>query len=470
MEEALRIDSRDVEDLLSLSPVQRGMLYYAIAQPDSYAYCAQLALSLKGDIRPELFRQAISAMAYRHDMLRTVFRWQGLSSPVQIVLRGKEPTFSYSTSAGTDEVTLDVLKREELSGIQLAVSPVRFLLSARAKNEHMLVISWHHILYDGWSNALLLEELLNSYEQICNGDGVETAVASSYKSYIEWCSSQDTVEHVSYWSSYLQGFAKPTPLPASNRLRSGQARARSYSFSLSRQLQEALQSLLIMEQTTLAVLAYSAWAVLLYKYTGHEDLVFGATSSGRDMNLPRIEQLVGLCIHTLPLRVQLDQESTLRDIVEQVTTNWRSCLRYEAADPMKIRQASELNDEASLFNSVVVVENYPLPADRWKQGAAGDKDRLIIKDYEMQENTEFALVLGVMPLFHNLFTLQYDEGLYDEEVIARLGRHFELILNAMVSRMNQCLSTIEWASELVHAQEGLERMGLEKKLEFDFEL
>jgi hypothetical protein len=461
------IDSNNVEDLFELSPVQRGILYYSISRQQSMSYRAQLMLKLNGEISVELMREAVKMVTARHGMLRTVFRWEGLSHPVQIVLKEQKPSFVFHPTLNLQLAGgMEAVRQNELIRLDLTEQPVRFLLCEAEYRNYHLAISWHHILYDGWSNALVVQELLSVYDCLLTGKAMQPVPKISYKDYIRWCRDSDMNRQERFWSAYLEGFRRTTALPAAKPWRRKDSAAReSHVSAIGEELLQGLQELATAEKTTLAILIYTAWAILLYRYTGQKDVVFGATSSGRNADLPHIGQMIGLCINTLPLRVTLQDDQSLKQIVKEITKIWRSCLPYESSDLLDIRRCSELSDEAPLFESIVVVENYPVDAGIWakEDGEAG------VNDFELFETTEFNLVLGVLMPYRNSLVFQYNAGLYDEQTIQPLARHLLFLLDRMAKEFNQPLSAIEWVDREDRRSMLCEREASETHWDFSFD-
>jgi non-ribosomal peptide synthase protein (TIGR01720 family) len=293
-----------IEDILPLSPLQEGLLFHAlydVQAPD--VYTVQLVLGLAGRLDVHALEAAVAALVARHSSLRAAFAHENLSRPVQIIVPPMMVPLRH-----LDLSLLDEAQRAERLGGILAQDRsarfdlgcpglIRFTLVRLSAAEHRLVLTNHHILLDGWSMPVLVQELLTLYGH--KGDGGVLARATPYRDYLAWIARQDRTAALAAWRDALAGLEEPTLMAPHARTRAPVAPQRMV-LALSERLTAALSEAARRQGVTLNSMLQAAWALLLGRLLGREDVVFGVTVAGRAPELSGIESMVGLFINTLP--------------------------------------------------------------------------------------------------------------------------------------------------------------------------
>ncbi|MEK7326066.1 MAG: condensation domain-containing protein, partial [Chloroflexota bacterium] len=288
----------NVEDIYPLSPMQAGMLFHSLYDSASRTYFEQMHCALRGKLNVAAFERAWQKVTERHPILRTAFVWEGLEEPLQVVQRQVElPLMSFDwrdLSRDQQEAQLDTfLQADKAQGFALSQAPLmRLALMQTGADTHYFVWSHHHLLLDGWSLPLLLQEVFAFYEAHQQGQAIQPESARPYRDYIAWLQERDAAQAESFWRRTLKGFAAPTPLVVDRKLKDETEYAVERT-RLSAEITSALQSLARAQQVTLSTILQGAWAILLHRYSGEEDVVFGATVSGRPADLPGAETMVG---------------------------------------------------------------------------------------------------------------------------------------------------------------------------------
>ncbi len=295
---AQRAGTTNVEDVYPLSPMQRGMLFHRLLTPEDDVYFDRLTCTLEGDLDRAAFRRAWQTVIERHAVLRTAFVWEKVQEPVQMVCRRlpldwQEEDWSGLPPAEREERWRLFLAADRRRGIDLGRPPLlRFFLARTAEREHRFAWTHHHILLDGWSLPLLLQELFVAYRTAANGhaphepDAPRLPPAPAYRDYIAWLRRQDVAAAETFWRSALAGFSTPS-------LVAGEPRAAKLDPKIdgdgSGHLATALPTagLALLRATaaglrlTLGTVLQGALAVVLSRRTGLDDVLFGAVVSGR---------------------------------------------------------------------------------------------------------------------------------------------------------------------------------------------
>ncbi|MCR8843802.1 amino acid adenylation domain-containing protein [Paenibacillus sp. SC116] len=433
MVEAKQIDRDQVQDVIGLTPLQEGMLFHYVNPQDREHYFEQLCVWLEGDVKGELIQLAWNFVISANEALRSVFRWQQLKAPLQIVLKKWELSIinhdcSHMT-AEQREGYLDSLKKaDRQQGFDLTEVPFRVILCKESEQRYAMIVSNHHILYDGWSNGILLTEFLDVYERLYRGLPYTPDSKTSNKVYLKYVQSQSKTMQEQYWRSYLAGFDTKSLLPA-HHARSVQENSPGVRiFKLTAEQTKEVTQYVRSQKITLAAFVYAAWGVLLQRYTNSMDAVFGTTVSGRTDKVQGMNSMVGLYINTIPCRVTTGESETVSQLLKRMEEMLRDRNDYEATPLVDIHGCSDIDTREGLFESVLVFENYPLNA------ALQNENRIVrYTGFEMRESTPYEILLSIHPWDELAFELQYAQHKFSSDMIAQFSQHF---LNLMQEMMN----------------------------------
>jgi surfactin family lipopeptide synthetase C len=436
----------NVEDIYSLSAMQAGMLFHRLYAPRSPAYFEQLTCTLTGDVDPATLRQAWETALNRHAVLRTSFLWDGLDQPLQIVRRKvalpwQEYDWRDCGERESEERLETFLRDDRTAGFELASAPLmRLTLIRVGKQRYRFIWSHHHILLDGWSVGLVLKEVLLGYEMLKSGRPIPSPAVRPYRDYIAWLQRQDLASADAFWRERLRGFAAPTPLdvghapsrPAGNGDDQDEQRVR-----LSRRLTSALQAFARQHQLTLNTLVQGAFAVLLSRYSGTSDVVFGVTVAGRPAELPGADVMVGLLINTVPARVHLRPDDRALPWLKQLQLEQAEARPFECTPLARIQASSECPAGAALFESILVFERFPV--DEALQEAS---QSVRIDEVSSFERANFPLTLVALPGQELVLRAIYDARRFDSATIARMLGHMENLLQGIVAAPARALSDL----------------------------
>ncbi|RMF26124.1 MAG: non-ribosomal peptide synthetase, partial [Chloroflexi bacterium] len=285
---------KNVQDFYPLSPMQQGMLFHSLLAPEAGMYIEQLSCTLRGDLDVSAFTRAWQRVVDRHPILRTAFIGEGLKEPIQVVHRRVRLPIEQqdwrTLPPAEQEARLErFLEAERQRGFQLSKPPLMRLALIRVEERaYKFVWTHHHLLMDGWSLPILLQEVLAFYEAFRQGRDLYLPPSRPYRDYIVWLKKQDMARAEAFWRRLLKGFTAPTPLTVDRRPAGDgdgsppeETDYRKLDILLSAETTAALQALARQHQLTLNTLVQGAWALLLSRYSGEDDVVFGATVSGR---------------------------------------------------------------------------------------------------------------------------------------------------------------------------------------------
>lgn len=300
---------------MSLTPMQEGMFFDYLGSPGSSRYFEQLSLTLLGEIDRQAIEAAWNVVIETNEMLRAVYRWEKIKEPVQVILKTHPVDLRYYDLSGQDihdqEKLLEKIKKaDRAEAFDLRRVPFRVTLCQTAKNKAEMIISNHHILYDGWSNSIILKELLNAYDDILAHGQSPKINKSKFKDFLRWLQTRGNKdEQEKFWKHYLLrdsdkkiDIDKPGKFQVRRKKRESQS-VSQYFFPFPGELNEKLLSFVKQHKITLSTLLTGGWGLLLREYNGVEDIIFNTTVSGRRAKIKGIEDMVGMFINTLPLRI-----------------------------------------------------------------------------------------------------------------------------------------------------------------------
>ncbi|MEA5581861.1 amino acid adenylation domain-containing protein [Nodularia harveyana UHCC-0300] len=426
--------NKNVAAIYPLSPMQQGMLFHTLYSPESGIYFEQFICTISGKLNVPVFQQAWQQVVERHPVLRTLFVWENRKKPLQVVRHQvKLPWIEYDwRSVSPSEQQRQVeefLVSDRTQGFKLDQAPLmRCALLQLAENTYEFVASFHHLLVDGWSLPILFQEVFAFYEAGNRGESISLTTPRPYQDYINWLQNQDIAAAENFWRQKLQGFTAPTPLGVDQNV-PGKGNFLDVKFELPSQTSATLQSFAQQHRVTLSTLVQGAWSVLLSRYSGELDVVFGATVSGRPPTLAGVESMVGLFINTLPVRVQIPEDTAIVPWLQSLQSQQVEREQYAYSPLVDIQTWSQVPGGMSLFESLVVFENYPVDAALQEPLESLDIDH--VRTFEIT-NYPLTLVAAAQQTLSG--RIIYDCDRFDAATVTRMMGHFQNVLTAIVTQ------------------------------------
>jgi non-ribosomal peptide synthase protein (TIGR01720 family) len=438
-----------IEDIYCLSPLQQGLLFHSLYAQNSRMYFQQKIFTLHGKLHIQSFQQAWQQVVNRHPSLRTIFIWEEIDEPLQVVLKQADISWDIQNccqmSAKEQEQLLQANLQADLQqGFSLSdTPPIRLALIQTATDTHQLIWSHHHLLLDGWCNSIILKEVFSFYA-LYEGDDLYLEGSRPYRDYIAYLQQQDWREAEIFWRQALSGLRAPTKLAvdsASSLPNYDRVYAQEQIY-LSSEVTSILQSFARQHHLTLNTLIQGAWALLLSRYSGDEDVVFGITVSGRPPELPGVEAIVGLLINTLPMRVKVSPHVSLLSWFQQLQQQQAQMLQYQHSSLVQIQEWSEIPRGTPLFDSFVTFENYPIDVSLREQNGS-----LKIINVRFFFETNYPLSVTVEPGTELLIRIDYLSNRFDADTIRRILEQLQTVLENIPVNTAHPLSHISLTTE-----------------------
>ncbi|GAB3897695.1 hypothetical protein GCM10029964_080970 [Kibdelosporangium lantanae] len=380
-------------------------------------YTIQAALTLTGEVDAQALREAVRTLLRRHDNLRAFFV-MGENARQVIPTEVDVPWVELDVEPG--EVT-GILAEDRTKRFDLTNPPMLRCTLIRAGGETRFVITVHHILVDGWSMPLLIGELFDLYKT--HGDDSALPPVVPYRDYLAWLHDQDVQASENAWREALAGVDEPTLVVPVDVTRNPVPPKRWDLPELPTGVVQAARR----HGLTVNTLVQGAWALVIAQLTGRDDVVFGATVSGRPPELPGVEKMLGLFINTLPVRAKLDRDASLRDFLTTLQSRQSGLLAHQY---LSLTDVSRLVGRGELFDTIVVFENYPVDMDALEESSQG----LGVADADVQDAAHYPLGLAATQRGDDLaMYLTYRPDLLDEPTITAMAGRLTRALAAFVS-------------------------------------
>ncbi|WP_342551889.1 non-ribosomal peptide synthase/polyketide synthase [Paenibacillus sp. FSL R7-0652] len=421
----------NIKDIYQLTPLQEGMLYHRILEEKSDAYFVQMTLEVRGSLDIFRFQECFNTVIQKHDVLRTVFLYDTVKVPIQVVYDKIQNQILHEDIMHLSEEDqlrkIEFLKSNDREiGFSLNEGPlIRMSIIKLTEEYHVVVISFHHIIMDGWSLGIVIQEMMRIYFNDISTSQVINP-PTSYSSYIKWLNKQDTEMALDYWSKMLGDY--------DHRIRimdrqldevSEEHDYKSKNFTLDTLLTKKLVEFSVNNQVTVNTIIQVIWGILLQRYNNVTDVVYGSVISGRPAEILGIESMVGLFINTIPVRIRDAESLSFNEYVKNVQLEAFSSEKFSYVPLYKIQTNTKLKNK--LFNHIVVFENYPI-----NKGIASISEEIDIQVTEFSEHNNYNLSVIIHQEDTLNFKFTYNSKVISENDIVTICKHLkETILTVL---------------------------------------
>ncbi|MCP4151120.1 MAG: AMP-binding protein, partial [bacterium] len=448
----------EVNGIYPLSPMQNGMLFHHVAEKNSNAYFEQTLLTIKGELDVQLFKKSFRQLIDRHDVLRTLFVHEGLDKPLQSVLEpgDKHVRFSYEDiSHITDKTRMqayrETLRRKDKEkGFELSGDmPMRIAIYKTGSESYYIIWSFSHIIMDGWCLGIVFKELMQLYSSLKKGTQLQLEPVTPYRNYIRWLEKQDNEEGLEFWRKYLEGYEQIATLPKAKRVDEGEKlnveyRQAKLEWEIEPLGTSNLMRIAQQNGTTLNLVLQALWGLILMKYNNCRDVVFGTVVSGRTAGIGGIENMVGLFINTVPVRVTAAGEQEFLHLLKNLHSKTAKTNPYEYLSLAEIQARTSL--QGNLFDHIIVFENYPITQEI-KQSTKERGLPLEIDSIEFREQTNYFFNIIIVPGKSIKIKFSYNATVYDNIYVENIRHHFNEVITQATENPHLHLDSIRIITE-----------------------
>ncbi|ALP39316.1 non-ribosomal peptide synthetase (plasmid) [Paenibacillus sp. IHB B 3084] len=432
---ALGDSKPSITDIYTLTPMQSGMLYHFLREQNSHAYFEQAVISLQGKIDRSLFERAFQQVIQRHDILRTAFVYEKVEKPVQVVLKDRPAEMffkyiSFLTEEEKENYLQAYLDKDREKGFDLTREPlIRFALIRINAHSYRFILSFHHIIMDGWCLGIVFKELLEIYSALHKGSIPQLGTVYPYRQYIQWLEQKNDRETGAYWENYLTEYEQPALLP---KIKSGIANPgyiqEEYDFTINKEMKASLERIARENGATLSTVIQAVWGILLQRYNNTQDVVFGTVVSGRPAEIQGVEQMVGLFINTIPVRVRAEKEESFSALVAKLQQEAWASEQHHYYPLAEIQ--SRTAHGGGLVQNLLAFENYPIEEADKGQGDHGTDLRILSTKVSEQTNFDFNFI--VVPENDLQIKFRYNSLAYDRGFMERVAGQIKMIIREII--------------------------------------
>lgn len=422
---------KNVADLYPMSPAQHGLLFHGVYDPSSGTYFEQVASTLTGELDRQALARTWQRMLDRHPVLRTAFLWEGLERPLQVVRGHLQVPWREEDWRGiaADEQQGHLrcfLADDRRRGFDFSRAPLlRLTLLRLDEKVFHLIWSFHHLILDGWSTDLLLEEVFACYQAFSRGQEPSLPPRRPFRDYIGWLAQQDPAAAEPFWRRLLSGFREPTPLAFAGPATRPREEGSEELFLELRASHRRLAAAMGRRGLTLNSLVQGLWGLLLGVYGKRREVVFGAVVSGRPEDLDGSGEMIGMFINTLPVRLRLQPERSLADWLRDLQDQQAEARQYQHSSLVEIQALSDLPRGRPLFESTLSFQNYPARELTLSEGVT---PHLEIRSAGAFERTSYPLDVTVDPGPRFLLRVMFDPDRFSRDAMEGLAQRFDDLL------------------------------------------
>ncbi|WP_196766443.1 non-ribosomal peptide synthetase [Pseudoalteromonas luteoviolacea] len=433
---------KNIEQILGLTSVQKGMLIESIKSEGNSVYSAQLRLSLAGNLSVDSLHEAVNQLVKTHQTLRSVFRWERIKEPVQIVLKEVKALFNFVDLSGESNEekinkTREIIEKDRDTPFDIRKACIRFLVIKVEENRYELIVCNHHIILDGWSNALLLESLFDLY---CSTTGNSNRAKKSWNVTSleqhrkhELIASKNT-QKSNYWQREVSDFIEENRLSIRELKTDFQVGYTSQSSPLNK---NKIDKIAEQFQITPSTVLLGCWGLLLRCYNNSDDICFGTAISNRATLPENLATVITMGIQTVPLRFNIASTESLAYYFERVQSSVNNALVNQPVDLNEIMRSSGVSAESELFDTLFTVENYPL-----NESVILNSTGLELIDAEHWEMNHYPMSVTAQLFAQYKLDLNYDRSQFNDELITLLLNQFSFIIDRIYTKPNSQLKEI----------------------------
>lgn len=429
--------SSKIQKIYSLTPMQEGMLFHAMNDKSSSVYFEQILLHLNGQLEIEVLQKSFNILLQRYDILRTAIAYEKIEKPKQVVLaeRASDIVFKDISHLNEEEKEeyIEEFKKDDIKkGFDLTRDTlIRISVIKKDSKSYGLVLSFHHIIMDGWCLAIVIKELFEIYVALKENQELDKKEIYPYSDYIQWFYKQNKEVAIEYWNEYLEGIEKDSIVPNFvDNANEEKYVLREHVFEIEKELTEKLKLIAKDNKVTVNTVFQSLWGVMLQKYNNTKDIVFGSVVSGRPPEIKGIEEMVGLFVNTIPVRINCDKEISFSELTKKIHEEATVSSGYHYVPLSEIQSNTDLKN--NLINHLVGFENYPLQDDINSFFGSEDLLGFKVNDIDIFEQINYDFNIIVVPGDKLKIRLSYNAGVYTKEAVKNIENHMKQVVHEVI--------------------------------------
>ncbi|RBL90507.1 non-ribosomal peptide synthetase [Chitinophaga flava] len=439
-----------IENVYPLSPLQQGLYFHWLNAPGASFYFEQTSYRIKGKLDIALLEKSYQMLVARHAVLRTFFTQEFGESLLQVVRKEVTGGFIYKDVSLVKDFSIEDYKKvDRAKGFDLhSGSQMRLSVLELGEDSYEFVWCHHHILMDGWCVGILVKEFLYIYHSLVRNTVPVLGKVYPYSNYIEWLGNINKDVTLQYWQHYLTGYNRLSSIPSFFRREESGYDNREMKCSLPEETKAAVKDVCGRLGITENIFMQAMWGILLGKYNNTNDVVFGSVVSGRPAELEGVEEMIGLFINTIPVRVQVQKDSTIRSLLRALQETSIESSRHHYVQLAEIQSESELGRD--LFDHIMIFENYPaqkMIEDSMEEGNTDTGPSLELFSASAFEQTNYDFTVTIIPgTTTTTIQFNYNGIVYTENQIVRLCGHLLKIITLAAKNPDLLVTAVDYLS------------------------
>ncbi len=423
--------NQNIDNIYPLTPLQEGMLFHALHSEDHFVYMEQMSIALNAKMDVTLLKKSFEILSQKYDVLRAAIVYEKIPRPLHVIKNKMEISFTIHDLTHLPENELKVAiykikKADSDKGFVLKKGPL-FRLNYIKINaqKSILIFTFHHIILDGWSVAIVIKEFYQNYLKLSKNEQIEVSKYKNFNEYIKRIEEINKDQSLNYWKDYLKGFESLSSF--SNKVEPTAAfNYDIHKFTLRPEAQKGITWLMDAFGITFSIAMQFVWGVMLARLSLNKDVVFGTIVSGRNIDLDQIESIVGMLINTIPVRIKFDNDK-LEKKLEAFKSESFNSLNYQNCSLSAIQKQTDLPE---LFDQLLVFENYPYEELETEQD-------IKIEGVEVLEKTNYRFLVNITYSSNILIKISFDNKAYSEDMVLQI----EKIINHLAETLPATLKT-----------------------------
>jgi amino acid adenylation domain-containing protein len=430
--------ARNIQNIYPLTPLQEGMYFNFLLNQAANTYFEQASYRLRGTLDVDKVLKSINMLFERHDILRTIFNSEKADKPLQVVLKDRPAAFYFEDirSLGSKEekeaFLIEFKKRDREQPFNLHKDALmRIKVLQIEECEYEFIWAHHHIIMDRWCMETLVNEYLVLYNGFIERKSCNLPPVKPFSTYIQWLEKQNKETSLNYWNQYLIYYETCESIPKTQVKSTDSYKKQREVFRVNADKTSKLNQLTGKYQVTLNTIIQTIWGILICKYIDSTDIVFGSVVSGRPSEIDGIEDMVGLFINTVPVRIKFSEHTTFDNLIQQIQVKNLESEPHHYNSLAEIQSSIGLN---AIFDHIMAFQNLPSnsePKGAVKNGEAEDTD-ITLTQAEIYEEVEYDFNIRIQPHTDLLVELLYNANVYDEVFIQNIPGHFNYILDQVL--------------------------------------
>lgn len=429
-----------IKEVYPLSFLQKALLFHHLQTTEDQGFLQlEFWLQCESTLEIQTLETAWDQVIYNHPILRTGIFWEGLEEPVQAVFMDASKiniSFeNWTVHQGTEqqEKIKTLLLEDKAHPLALNEAPVmRIRLIQLTSNTYYLLWTCHHILLDGWSAGIILQEVLNNYEKIISNEPLPVQVKPSYGAFLNWVTQQDHSKAKIYWRRKFKGFQRPQAF--GGLLTQSKPNYLDYTFTIESTQLNTLTQFIQNNRLTLNTLIQGVWAIALQQYFETKDIVYGVTVTGRFSKFPQIESMSGLFMNVIPVRIYTDSDLGIAHWLNQLQGELQESRAYERSSMDDINRWIEWDRPQEIFDSLLVFGNFLM--DR------NEARRIQIQEFRGGFTSTYPLTIRVKPTESLQFDFRYDSRVLETPTIQWFEQQIKTLFASIIAQPETTLDQL----------------------------